>query len=219
LVSLCFAAGLNLPPGAAQELLTCLDAADRRARLDPHHREVDTARLITAWLKKLHLPAPPDLLDQAVHHFWHSWVGCLEPFERVETTLAELSARRYAIGLVSDVIAPPDICRQQLERLGLARYIPVTVFSSQLGYRKPHKAIYHAALQELARLVGPLEPGSVLFVGDSPLYDVVGPQQMGMRAVLLRNDESNWPAEDYQSARPELIIRSVHELLDHLPGP
>ncbi len=53
--------------------------------------------------------------------------------------------------------------------------------SAQLGYLKPHPAIFQAAL---AAIGAPAE--SAVMVGDSVKADIEGARQIGMRAVLLR---------------------------------
>lgn len=82
--------------------------------------------------------------------------------------------------------------------LGLGAKLEGVLTSARVGYRKPHPAIYAAAL----RLAG-CDPSEVLFVGDSPESDVDGPRAAGMRAVLL--DRAGTPG------RAD-VIRSLMEI-------
>jgi HAD superfamily hydrolase (TIGR01509 family) len=67
-----------------------------------------------------------------------------------------------------------------LDRLGLAGYFEAVIKSVDLGVYKPDQEFYAALL----RIVG--APASqVLFVGDSPRSDVLGPQAAGMAALLV----------------------------------
>lgn len=54
------------------------------------------------------------------------------------------------------------------------------VISSEVGYRKPHPAFYRAVCASLG-----LPPTRVLFIGDDPENDVLGPARAGLRAVRL----------------------------------
>jgi putative hydrolase of the HAD superfamily len=54
------------------------------------------------------------------------------------------------------------------------------VISSEVGLRKPHPGFYQAACASMG-----LDPGRVLWIGDDPDNDVLGPQRAGLRGVLL----------------------------------
>jgi len=64
--------------------------------------------------------------------------------------------------------------------LGLDRLIAGVVTSARVGYRKPHPAMFAAALA-----VAGTARGETLMVGDSIRDDVEGAQRAGMRATLL----------------------------------
>ncbi len=77
------------------------------------------------------------------------------------------------------------------------------VISSEIGYRKPHPAMYEAACARLG-----LGLGQVLWVGDDLENDVIGPTRSGLRALLLDRK----PAE----ASPVPRILSLTDLLSYL---
>ena len=62
----------------------------------------------------------------------------------------------------------------------LAGFVDTLVISSEVGYRKPHPAIYAAACAGLG-----LPPTRVLSVGDDPENDVHGAERAGLRGALL----------------------------------
>ena len=74
--------------------------------------------------------------------------------------------------------APPR--REELARLGLADAVDVPVFCGDCGWRKPAKQIFEYTLERLQAT-----PGQCVFVGDDPRCDIVGPQTVGMEAVLI----------------------------------
>lgn len=83
--------------------------------------------------------------------------------------------------------------------LGLDGLIESVVTSARVGYRKPHPAIYAAALR-----VAGVAAGEALFVGDSWEHDVAGPRRAGMAALLIDRGGA--------SGR-EGAITSLHELV------
>jgi putative hydrolase of the HAD superfamily len=67
---------------------------------------------------------------------------------------------------------------------GLAGDIDVLVTSAQAGFRKPHQRIYQETLERAG-----FGAQDAVFVGDSPRTDVLGPQRVGIRSVLLASRE------------------------------
>jgi putative hydrolase of the HAD superfamily len=97
-----------------------------------------------------------------------------------DDTLPALERLREA-GVVSYVVSN-HVWRlgQMIAELGLTPYINATISSARVGVRKPHPAIFEAAIaaSDAAR-------EEMVFVGDSLSADVVGARGVGMRAVLL----------------------------------
>lgn len=97
-----------------------------------------------------------------------------------EDTLPALGRLRDA-GVVSYVVSN-HVWRlaQMIAALGIARYIKATISSARVGVRKPHPAIFEAAIAASGAA-----RDEMLFVGDSLRADVIGARGVGMRAVLL----------------------------------
>jgi putative hydrolase of the HAD superfamily len=98
-------------------------------------------------------------------------------YPEVLEVLQALQARGLSLGVISnwDIRLGP-----LLEGLGLMPYFRHVVLSAVVGWEKPHRRIFEAAL-ELAGV--PAE--QALHVGDNYQQDVVGAQQAGMYAVWL----------------------------------
>jgi putative hydrolase of the HAD superfamily len=145
---------------------------------------------------------------EAEHRAW-------EPAMQVAATsvalLESLRRRGLKTGLVSNAIDPGWLLRADLERQGLAPLLDTVVFSSELGKRKPHPAIYEAALSELG-----VSPDRTLFVGDRLVEDVQGPAALGMttvQAVWFRADENpNGIEPDYQAITQMDVLNVVERL-------
>jgi putative hydrolase of the HAD superfamily len=73
--------------------------------------------------------------------------------------------------------------------MGIAQRLDVAVFSSEVGWRKPHPAIFARALEAVG-----VEPGQTLFVGDTLATDIAGASALGMhtcQALWFRADEDD----------------------------
>ncbi len=203
---------------AADLLAEQFAAALAAARRDPEHREVDTRAVLAVWAEQMGLGSPDEWpVDRALDAFWHNWVGVLDPIEGAAETLAELSRRGYRLGLVSNVAAVEPCALAELERLGLRQWADACTFSSTVGYRKPHPAIYDSAIAAVHGSGPRPEPSRMLFVGDGPIHDVAEPQRRGMKTALVRSEGLDWPADQLRDARPDLRVDRVIELLDVLP--
>ena len=129
--------------------------------------------------------------DAELDRFLRAEHAAWEPARRLGGTthalLESLRGRGLKLGLVSNAFDPPELLHGDLEQLGIAPRIDYAVFSSEIGTRKPHPAIFERALGALG-----VEPGEALFVGDRLVQDVQGAAAVGMRtaqALWFRADE------------------------------
>ena len=126
--------------------------------------------------------------------------------------LTELSARGYPIALVS--VCSPDI-PERWRGLPLAPLVDVTVFSSEVGLRKPDPAIYLAASEGLG-----VSPQACLYCGDGAYGELTGAAAVGMTPYLIRDPSLDHDAlltpdrDDWAGA----TIGDLRELLAVLPS-
>lgn len=111
------------------------------------------------------------------------------PYPESEGVLAGLRAEfpGICVGIVSNTSIQPHVLDEFLRECRLYPYIDFRVYSSAVGWRKPHPAIYEAALREAGVL-----PHEVVFVGDSVCEDIRAPKRMGMKAIFCQRQP---PAE------------------------
>ena len=75
-----------------------------------------------------------------------------------------------------------------LGRIGLASHFEITLSAGSLGFAKPDPRSYTALADALT-----LQPAEILFVGDEPHADVIGPRAAGMHTVWVNRMGSAWP--------------------------
>jgi putative hydrolase of the HAD superfamily len=121
--------------------------------------------------------------------------------------LETLRARGLKLGLVSNAFDPGWLLHRDLEQMGLAERLDFSVFSSEVGMRKPHPAIFERALEALGA-----EPEQALFVGDRLYEDVRGAAEVGMttvQALWFREDEHPDGAEPDHQAFTQLDVLNI----------
>ncbi|MFP4143914.1 MAG: HAD family hydrolase [Phycisphaeraceae bacterium] len=144
-------------------------------------REPDATRLVRRACRKLWLQAEDPFFDELL---W-AWYSPLARIARVEPGTAELLARLrasgYRLGILSNTFVPGHVVDRHLERLGLLEHFPDRIYSCQVGYRKPHRRIFEAALARMHA-----DADETLLVGDNLAADIRGGSQMGLRTVWKR---------------------------------
>jgi 2-haloalkanoic acid dehalogenase type II len=107
----------------------------------------------------------------------------------------------YRLALLSN--ADDDFLTDCLERNGLTFETVVT--SEQAGAIKPNPAIFNYLTTELA-----VPPDKVLYVGDNPIPDVLGPHRAGMLTAWLNRNGLRKPRNVPQ---PHFRLRSLWDLM------
>jgi putative hydrolase of the HAD superfamily len=194
-------------------------SAEANAAADPSHREADLTAILIEWATSISPSFTSDQLNAARDALGTQWIGSLEPAAGAVEAVRELRGAGLRIGLVSNCSVPPEYCRREFARQGFAALMDFTVFSSDVGYRKPSGIIYEAALKLAFPDGQPRNTAQVLFVGDSPALDIIAPAALGMRTAQIASPNGFWPDEDHGRAKPDFRISSVAELPALLDGP
>ena len=124
-----------------------------------------------------------------------------EPFEDTIPALTELQ-KEYSLAIASNTDTAPLLDVLHRNKL------PVTaVFTSEmLMAYKPQAIFYEKTLNALG-----WKAEETVYVGDSPLEDVIGPKGIGMKTVLLDRKERYG-----ETAEADAVIKTLLELKDCL---
>jgi HAD superfamily hydrolase (TIGR01509 family) len=159
--------------------------------------EVDYRRLVQTLLAEVGIEVEGDELERYLEAEHAAWGGALQLGSTTHALLESLRDRGLKLALVSNAIDPPELLHSDLVRLGVAERLDVAVFSSEVGWRKPHPAIFQRALDALG-----VAAGDALFVGDKLATDVAGADALGMatcQALWFVADEDETSEPDYRA--------------------
>ncbi|MDQ3823185.1 MAG: HAD family hydrolase [Actinomycetota bacterium] len=149
-----------------------------RFREDPED-EVDYLGLLAACFADLGCElTDDDVRLYAREALWEAEMA-VEPDALV--LLEALRSRSLKLAIVSNTALPEWLLGPVFARQGLAERVDAIVLSSEVGKRKPHRAIFERALAKVGA-----RPERSLFVGDRRVQDVLGARRLGMRTVLAR---------------------------------
>ena len=118
----------------------------------------------------------------------------LEPFAGADQLLATQRDLGRRVAIVSNTQwRDGDAYRQDFTDFGLAGYIDAYITSRDVGYRKPHPAMFRTALAALGA-----EPATTIMIGNSLNNDLVPARHLGMRTLLVAIEAQppdNWPLD------------------------
>lgn len=101
----------------------------------------------------------------------------IHAYDNPVPALRALRGAGYRLAVVSNY-AHGGVLREALGRLGILPLLDATVVSGDVGYLKPHPAMFEAALAALG-----VDASQCVMVGDDPTCDVEGARKAGMRAI------------------------------------
>jgi HAD superfamily hydrolase (TIGR01509 family) len=206
--------------GSPCDLQTLIDAVEGHFASWEDIWRVDAAQVLQAptrefvavALKGLGLAPDADILAAFTDAILETSVytaKVLPPEPGMPEALAALRERGLRLACVSNAFMGAHVLNQIMAERGLGRHLELTISSCELGFRKPHPAIYQAALDQLG-----VAAWETVFVGDRLDADVEGPAALGMRTVLTHQ----YRQEDAAAARvkPDAVIKHLGELASYI---
>jgi putative hydrolase of the HAD superfamily len=152
-------------------------------------------------LKKLGID-DRELATHVSRAYYRMWVSHLKLFPEVPEVLTALQGR-VRLGVISN--GPSDLQRYKLKLFDLEANFDPIVISGEIGIAKPDPAIFRYALEQAG-----VSAGEALYVGDSPVYDIVGAKSVGMRVIWL--NRNGLPTENLE-IKPDGVVQDLREIL------
>jgi putative hydrolase of the HAD superfamily len=177
--------------------------------------ELEYPGLVRSLLGDFDIEVSDDELNAFLEAEHAAWAPARALGGTTHALLDALRARGIKVGLVSNAFDPGWLLRRDLDQLGVGERLDAVVFSSDVGKRKPHPAIFQRALAELG-----VAPEATLFVGDRLYEDVLGASELGMKTVLavwFRADENPDGGEpDFQAFTQMDVLNIIRRLNDEI---
>lgn len=172
--------------------------------------EVEYPELVRRVLAEEAIAVSDDELARFLEAEHEAWSKARLLASTTHALLEALHDRGLLLGLVSNALDPPHLLHRDLEQLGVAQRLDVAVFSSEVGWRKPHPAVFERALDALGVM-----PADALFVGDTLATDVAGATALGMhtcQALWFRADDAAGPEPEFRAFTQMDVMTVVRRL-------
>lgn len=125
-------------------------------------------------------------------------------FPRTEEYLRQKRREGYKLGIITNGTTSAQLAK--IELTGLDRLVDTYLISEKEQIRKPEPEIFLRAARRLD-----VATTECVFIGDNPQADVVGAQQVGMKAIWF-NGHLPWPND--LAIKPEHTITAFGEMFD-----
>ncbi len=170
--------------------------------------EINLVEAMTEVFAAASIPLGRDAVADLIREEHKAWPGQRVIPPSVYAMLRSLRADGVRIGILSNTIDPIENCHADLVASGIDRLVDASLFSTEIGARKPNPIVY----AEMLRRLGNPDPGSVLFVGDRMLEDVTTPISLGMHACLATYFRNENPAARPRAGQPADVVALVRSL-------
>ncbi len=173
----------------------------------PEMRAPNMSAVMARTLEQIGLPVGDVDIRACLEAYGWEPVSGVRAFADVLELMPVLRSRGIRFGLITNAYQPMWMRDRELEAYGLLpHFADCRLSSADVGYLKPHPAIFQAALDCLG-----IQADEAIFIGDSPEADIAGAQSVGMKAVLRVG--TNAAPMISGLIIPDGAIHSLHELL------
>jgi putative hydrolase of the HAD superfamily len=169
-----------------------------RQNMQQARRLIATAALSAAGLELELCQRVADLMTEQKEAAVHPFEGALE-------TLARLRAHGHRLALLTNGCSAFQ--RRKLARHALEPLFELVLIEGELGYGKPDRRVFEAALAHLGA-----EPRAAWMIGDNLDADIAGAQALGIHGVWHDAERVGLPASP--AAIPHRVIHRLSDLFE-----
>jgi putative hydrolase of the HAD superfamily len=159
--------------------------------------------ILAAESRALGLDVTSAVLEETAQKHLDAWTPHIRHHADAVPALHALRAMGLKLGLLSNTHWPASFHEHFLERDGLLELLDARAYTSELTHSKPHRVAFEHVLGKLG-----IAPEHALMVGDRPIDDVWGAQQLGMFAIWRPHAAS----PELGSVVPNAVIQSLAQL-------
>jgi putative hydrolase of the HAD superfamily len=201
------AADLERAHALAERILEAEGEAWQRSRSEHTSARLDVvlrAAGIDPWHDRHHVALA------AYRRYWepHTWTD-----PQVRPLWEGLRARGLKVGVLSNTIWSREYHRGLFERDGVLDLLDADVYSSEIRVTKPHALAFETACRALE-----VAPTSTVYVGDRLFEDVLGSQEIGMRAIWVPHSDIPLDQQVHVDVTPDAVAHELCEVLDVIEG-
>ena len=179
------------------------------AMREPELEEPTTFTVLEELLRKKGCRLSDTVISAALRAMYAVTQSNWYPEMDAAPTLEILRNTRLRIGYVSNG-ADDENTQVLIDKAGLREYAEFIISSAAFGLRKPHEAIFQAALDHFQ-----LKPEEAVMVGDTLEADILGANRMGMASIWITRRAQVDP-DQAKNIKPSVTVATLSEIPDRL---
>jgi putative hydrolase of the HAD superfamily len=146
-----------------------------------------------------------DVCHRIAQHMTDAKEDDVRPFDGALETLRILRERGHRLGLLSNGCSAFQ--RRKLARHGLEPMFELILIEGELGYGKPDRRVYEAALLHFGS-----NASDTWMIGDNLTADIAGAQAVGIRGIWHDAHGQAW--QQRRDVVPDKVITRISQLLE-----
>ena len=175
---------------------------DRRG--DDIEEETTAALLKQLLQEQANLNVSDDVIPTALRSMYAVTQSNWFPEEDAIPTLQTLKDRGFRLGLISNA-ADNANTQALIDKCGFRPFLEFIISSAALGKRKPHLAIFQAALDHFR-----VEADQAVMIGDLMETDILGAHQIGMKSIWITRRAVE--TANHIKVRPDAVVSALSEI-------
>lgn len=191
-----------------EEFLDAYSQAHEKYRIIRYEqfREVTNAVWVTETIRNLGFNVSEDdsRIKEALNVFFKDFIDKLSLRPNAKKIIAHAKSN-FKLGLISNFTYAPVIYAS-LKKVGINEFFNVVVISHENGWRKPSKHIFQEALTKLQ-----VKAGKAVFIGDSPIEDIKGAKEVGLRTVFIPSKFNSLKDLSESMQKPDFVCKNLKE--------
>jgi putative hydrolase of the HAD superfamily len=171
---------------------------------DKHH---DFLGIISSVLESSYgLRLSEDEMVELLYEYRKISRGHIRLYPKVLEVLGCLS-QEYILAIASH--AQRSVSQKEMEEIGIKKFFSHFFFTSDVGYRKSSPKFYKRCLEIVKR-----DPTDCIMIGDNYNQDVLVPQQIGMKAIWVKNPLTQGEYFVEREPRYSIVLGEFEKLPD-----
>ena len=182
----------------------------RKVRYE-EYREITNAVWVAEALDNLGFKVAVDdyRIKAALNVFFKDFIDTLELRDDAKKLIHQ-AQKQCKLGLISNFTYAPVIYKS-LRQLRLNEAFQAVVVSEEVGWRKPSSQIFQTALNRLQ-----VNPDEAVFIGDSPIEDIKGAKQAGLKTIFVPSQFSTLKDLLDSKVKPDYIAEDIETIIQSL---
>ena len=165
--------------------------------------QIELDKVFNRILNSFNINLDHNRLTELLGEYYKSWSNMTKLYDDVLPTVVYIYDKGIKLAVISNTIFEGKLHDSDLKRLGIFKYFDFTIYSSDVGVRKPDSKIFKVALEKLK-----VKPDGAIFIGDRLYDDIKGAKSVGMTAIL--KEKRTYKGEE--EIIPDLVIKNISDL-------